>query len=72
MSNPIFNIGENIFYYNRWNNEIEKGEIIHIRESKYNWDYNIRYQIYSDLTYYYWIEEKYIGRDEQVLYKYLI
>lgn len=71
MKKPLFNKGEIVFYYNKWNNEIEKGEITNIRESKYNWDYTIRYYIYSDLIYYHWIEEKHIGRDEQSLFKFL-
>ena len=72
MKKPLFNIGEIIFYYNKWNNEIEKGEITNIREAKYNWDYQIRYYIYSDLIYNHWIEEKHIGRDEQILFKFLV
>ena len=72
MKKPLFNIGEIIFYYNKWNNEIEKGEITNIRESKYTWDYTIRYYIYSDLIYSHWIEEKHIGRDEQILFKFLV
>ena len=72
MKDPLFNIGEIIFYYNKWNNEIEKGEITNIRQAKYNWDYNIRYQIYSDMYYTHWIEEKHLGRDDQSLFKFLI
>ena len=72
MKDPLFSIGETIFYYNKWNNEIEKGEITNIRQAKYNWDYNIRYQIYSDMYYVHWIEEKHISKDDQVLFKYLL
>lgn len=71
MKLNLFKIGEQIFYYNKWSNEIEKGEIISIRQANLNWDYNIRYQIYSDMYYTHWIEEKHIGRDEQVLFKFL-
>lgn len=71
MKNPIFKIGDKVFYYNKWNNEIEKGEITNIRQAKYNWDYNIRYQIYDDLAYHHWIEEKYISKDDQTLFRFL-
>ena len=71
MKNPIFKVGDNVFYYNKWNNEIESGEITNIRQANLNWDYNIRYQIYSDMYYVHWIQEDHIGKDEQVLFKYL-
>jgi len=71
VKKPLFNKGESVFYYNKWNNEIEKGEITNTRDSKYNWDYNIRYEIYNNLLYYHWIEEKYISRDDQVLFAFL-
>ena len=72
MKKPLFRVGDKVHYYNKWANEIENGEIINIRQANSNWDYKIRYQIYSDLYYTQWIEEKYIGRDEQVLFKFLI
>ena len=72
MKNPIFKVGDNVFYYNKQNNEIENGEIINLRQSNLNWDYNIRYQIYSDLYYVHWIQEDHIGKDDQILFKYLI
>jgi len=71
VKDPVFSIGEIVFYYNKWNNEIEKGEIINIRQAKYNWDYNIRYEIYSDMYYIHWIEEKYIDRKNKNLLEYL-
>ena len=71
MKDPIFNIGEKVYYYNKWNKEIEKGEITNIRQANLNWDYTIRYYIQTDLIYYHWIEEKYISRDDQTLFKYL-
>jgi len=71
MKNFIYSIGEEVFYYNKWSNEIEKGEITNIRQANLNWDYNIRYQIYSDMYYTHWIEEKYISKDDQVLFKFL-
>jgi len=71
MRKPFFNIGDKIFYYNKWNNEIESGEIINIRQANLNWDYNIRYQIYNDFSYVQWIEEKYISKDDQTLFCYL-
>ena len=72
MKKPLFSIGDKVYYYNKWTNGIENGEIINIRQANLNWDYSIRYQIYSDLYYIQWIEEKYIGRDEQVLFKFLV
>lgn len=71
MMKPIFKVKDKVYYYNKWSNEIENGEIINIRQANLNWDYQIRYQIYNNLDYVHWIEEKYIGRDEQVLFKYL-
>jgi len=71
VKKPVYKIGEFVFYYNKWNNEIENGEVINLRQSNLNWDYTIRYRIYNDLCYIHWIEEKYIGRDEQSLYKFL-
>lgn len=72
MKKPLFNIGDNIYYYNKWSNEIESGEIINIRQANLNWDYNIRYQIYSDMYYTHWIQEDHVGRDDQVLFKFLV
>jgi len=69
---PIFKIKEKVFYYNKWAGQIEYGEIINIRQANLNWDYQIRYQIYKDLDYIHWIEQKYISRDEQTLFKFLI
>lgn len=71
MSSPIFSVGDMVYYYNKWSNEIEYGEIINIRQGNLNWDYNIRYQIYVDMYYIHWIQEDHIGKDEQVLFKFL-
>lgn len=71
MNEPIFNLGEIVYYYNKWSNEIEKGEIINIRQAHLNWDYKIRYYIQKDLIYQHWIEEKHISRDDQVLFEFL-
>ena len=71
MKKSVFNIGENIYYYNKWENEIQNGEIIDIRKANLNWDYNVRYQVYSDMYYTHWIEEKHLSRDEQSLFKFL-
>jgi len=71
MKKPVFNIGENIYYYNKWENEIQSGEIINIRKANLNWDYSIRYQIYSDMYYINWIQEDHIARDEQILFRFL-
>lgn len=72
MKKPIYNINDKIFYYNKWSNEIENGEIVNIRQAHLNWDYNIRYQIHTDFSYVQWIEEKYLGKEEQVLFKFLV
>jgi len=71
MKKALFKIGEEVYFYNKWSNEIQKGEIADIRLSNLNWDYSIRYYITSDLIYSQWVEEKLIGRDEQVLFKFL-
>lgn len=71
MSKLKYSIGDNIFYYNKWSNEIENGEIINIRQSNLNWDYKIRYQIYNDMFYIHWIEEDYLSKSKQILYKFL-
>lgn len=72
MKTPLFAINEIVFYYNKWENQIQQGQIINLRSSNLNWDYNIRYEIYNDMHYTQWIEEKYIGKDEQVLFRFLI
>lgn len=71
MKKPVFKIGDNVFYYNKWSNEIESGEIINIRQANLNWDYNIRYQICSNMYYIHWIQEDHVGKDDQTLFKFL-
>lgn len=62
MSKPKYKIGDKVLSFCKYKNEQMIGEIVGIREAKYNWDYNIRYLIYIDLLYYQWIEEKYISK----------
>ena len=71
IKKPVYNVGEFVFYYNKWGNEVEHGEIVGIRESKLNWDFKLRYQVYNNMHYIHWIEQKYLARDEQSLYKFL-
>ena len=69
-----FKLSDKIYFYDKYTNEIFYGEIIDIREAKYNWDYKIRYLIRPDtnIVYDIWIEGKYVAKDEQVLFVYLI
>ena len=54
MNKPKYKIGDKVLFFCKYKNEELVGEITNIREAKYNWDYSIRYYIYSDLIYYYW------------------
>ncbi len=58
MSKPKYKIGEYIKFFCKYKNEIVSGEIINIRQANLNWDYKVRYQIYTDLEYIQWITEK--------------
>ena len=60
MINPKYKVGDNVKFFCKYKNENVTGEIIGIRQSNLNWDYNIRYEIYTDLSYVQWVEEKYI------------
>lgn len=71
MNKPKYRVGEKIYYYNKHGNEILNAEIVSMRESYLNWDYNLRYCLYIDLLYYCWIEEKYISKDKKILNKFL-
>lgn len=51
-------IGDKVKFHCRYKNEQIIGEIIDIREAKYNWDYKIRYQVYTDLEYTQWVPEE--------------
>ena len=71
MKKPDYRVGDKVYYYNKYSNEILNGEIVSMRESRLNWDYNLRYQLYVDLLYYCWIEEDYISKDKKKLNKFL-
>jgi hypothetical protein len=58
VSKPKYKIGEYIKFFCKYKNEIVSGEIINIRQANLNWDYKVRYQIYTDLEYIQWITEK--------------
>lgn len=58
MNKPKYKLGDNVAFYCRYKNEKVTGEITNIRESKYNWDYSIRYHIYVDLLYVQWVKEQ--------------
>jgi len=57
VSNPRYKIGDSVKFYCKYKNEEVVGEIINIRQAKYNWDYSIRYHIYIDLLYVQWVNE---------------
>lgn len=69
-----FNLKDQVYFYNKYSNEILFGEIVDIRHPKHNWDYKIRYLIRPDTDVWYeiWIESKYVSVDEQTLFKYLV
>lgn len=58
MSKPRYKIGDYVKFFCKYKNEIVSGEIINIRQANLNWDYKVRYQIYTDLAYIQWIIEK--------------
>ena len=60
VSNPRYKIKDRVKFFCKYKNAEVSGEIINIRQSNLNWDYNIRYQIHTDLFYVQWVEEKYI------------
>lgn len=58
MKNPKYKIGDRVLFFCKYKNEKVNGEIINIRQAKYNWDYTIRYHIYIDLCYVQWVNEQ--------------
>jgi rhamnogalacturonyl hydrolase YesR len=64
-----FIIGDNVYFYNKYADEILYGEIIDKRESKYNWDFQLRYLVRpdTDVWYHLWIEAKFISADKSKL-----
>lgn len=58
MNKPKYKIGDKVLFLCKYKNEQAIGEITHIRESKYNWDYSIRYHIYVDMIYVQWVNEQ--------------
>ena len=58
MSKPKYKLNDKVKFFCRYKNEEAIGEITDIRESKYNWDYSIRYYIYVDLAYEQWVKEQ--------------
>jgi hypothetical protein len=58
VSKPKYKIGDYVKFFRKYKNEIVSGEIINIRQANLNWDYKVRYQIYTDLEYIQWITEK--------------
>jgi len=57
VNKPRYRIGNFVKFFCKYKNETVVGEIVNIREAKYNWDYSIRYHIYIDLTYVQWVNE---------------
>ena len=53
-----YKIGNKVKFFCKYKNEEVIGEIINIRQAKYNWDYSIRYQVYIDFIYVQWVKEQ--------------
>lgn len=60
MKNPKYKVGDFVSFFCKYQNENVKGEIINIRQAHLNWDYEVRYQIHTDLDYVQWVAEEYI------------
>lgn len=60
MSEFKYNIGDKVKFFCKYNDGVVCGEIIKIRSANLNWDYQVRYQIHTDLNYIQWIAEEYI------------
>jgi hypothetical protein len=60
VKNPKYKIGDFVRFFCKYKNENVTGEIIHIRQANLNWDYEVRYQIHTDLDYIQWVAEEYI------------
>ena len=69
-----FKLLQKVYFYNKYSDEIILGDIVDIRQAKYNWDYKIRYLIRPDTNVLYelWIEEQYISTNKEKLSKYSI
>ena len=57
MLKPKYKIGNRVKYHCIYQNSLVEGKIINVRPSNLNWDYKVRYQIYTDLEYIEWISE---------------
>jgi hypothetical protein len=53
-----YSIGDKIIFNCKYKNEFISGEIVDIRPSNLNWDYKIRYQVYTDFEYIQWVSEE--------------
>ena len=53
-----YKIGDRVRYNCIYVNEIVVGEIINIRQANLNWDYSVRYQVYTDFAYVQWVKEQ--------------
>ena len=58
MNKPKYKMGDKVKFFCKYKNEQAIGEITDIRESKYNWDYSIRYYVYVDFSYVQWVKEQ--------------
>jgi len=58
VNKPRYKVGDKVIYVCKYKNERVIGEIINIRQANLNWDYSIRYQIYTDLAYVEWVKEQ--------------
>ena len=60
MKNPRYKVGDFVRFFCKYQNENVTGEIINIRQAHLNWDYEVRYQIHTDLDYVQWVAAEYI------------
>lgn len=58
MIKSKYKIGDKVKFFCKYKNEEAIGEIVDIREAKYNWDYSIRYHVYIDFVYVQWVKEQ--------------
>lgn len=60
MKNPKYKVEDFVHFFCKYQNENVMGEIINIRPANLNWDYQVSYQIHTNLDYIQWVAEEYI------------
>lgn len=58
ISKTKYLVGDRVIFNCKYKNESVAGEIIDIRPSNLNWDYKVRYQVYTDFEYIQWALEE--------------